>query len=393
MAHNEVMFKNQKGFHLIVALLVLAVLSIAVLGIIKISNNQGDVPDPDQRGPNYKALQACGKTPLNTLPMDPSRLEFIAPMGNIDTPDHTLPTDHMYMMYPYGTSDQKEIYAPANVVVTAIGYADAYENGALKTGDYSITMYPCRELKIIFGHVDKLGDKLGVQADPNKAGGQCRDSKQGREEIKNCDWNVDITMPAGEFLGTTDGWDLWATMEGSVSPNVVSPEYYHNVDAVCPLDYFTADLKTQLYALVKRDREPKCGEAYQDKTGTLQGGWFAHKDPNKAKTDWSSHFSLAHHSIESGVGMLAVAGTITDDFIYRFTPRHSGTINREPSETTAGTLYCYEHEGDPRTPNGVIAGTGKVLLKLTNNHEMQIEHKAGDCGSDEAFTKPVTYYR
>lgn len=388
------MFKDQKGFHVVVVLMVLLALSAVAFAGFKVFSTQKNAPNPDSRGPNYHALRPCGKTPLTTMPMDTSRLEQIAPLGSIDPPDHTLPTDHMYMMYPYGESDQKDIYAPANIVVTSVGYGSTYANGTLENADYAITVYPCRELKIIFGHIDTLGEKLAAKIDPGAAGANCHTNAQGNKEIKNCSWNVDITLSAGELVGTSNGWDLWATYEGYVSPNVTSPKYYHNVDAVCPLDYFTADLQAQMYTLVRRDKEPKCGEAYQDKPNTLQGGWFGHEDPNKAKTDWSSHFSLAHHSQETGIGILAVAGTIAPtDFMYRFTPRHSGTINREPSETTANTLYCYQHEGNPRMPNGVIAGTGKVLLKLTDNHKMQIEHKEGACSDNEAFSNPRNYYR
>lgn len=385
------MVKNQKGFHVIELIVVILVVGLVAFIGLKVFTKQNE-PNPDARGQNYQALQACDDSPaLTTLPMDPAQLEAIAPLGNIDPPDHTLPTDHMYMMYPYGTTDQRTLYAPANIVVTAVSYGSVYENGTLKSADYAVVMYPCSELKLIFGHVDTLHDTLAAAIGPvDLSASNCTSSTQGAEEITNCNWNVDVPLSAGQLIGTADGWDLWATYEGFVSPNVVSPAYYHNVDAVCPLDYFANPLKIQLYALVKRDGEPKCGQAYQDKPDTLQGGWFAHQHPTQAKTDWSSHFSLAHHSQESNVGILALA---SEDFMYRFSPRHSGTLNREPSETTPGVLYCYQHEGDQRMPNGTIAGTGKVLLKLLDGHTMQLEHQSGTCTSNESFSAPHTYYR
>jgi len=389
------MFKNRKGLHVIEALTVILVLGIAGFAGFMLFHNKQGAPNTDRRGMNYQALAACGQQPLSTLPTDLSKLEGIAPLGNVDPPDHTLPTDHMYMMYPYGDTTQKELYAPADVVVTSISYGDVFENGVRKHGDYAVSFYPCSELKLIYGHVDTLSDKItAVIGKPENAGAnQCQSSKQGNEEIRNCNWDVDIKVTANELVGTSEGWDLWATYEGHKADNVMSPEYYHNTDAVCPLDYFTPELQAQLYAKAMRTAAPRCGEAYVDKAGTLQGGWFAHKDPKQAKTDWSSHFSLTRNSVESGVGQVAVAGTIADQFMYRFTPKHSGTVNRDPSETTAGTLYCYQHEGNPRFPNGRMAGPGKILLKLTDNHTMQIEHRGGSCSGNESFSRPTTYYR
>jgi hypothetical protein len=388
--------RDQQGFHLFIVMLAIAVLGAMVLAGIKVFTSQNNTPNPDQRGPSYQALQNCGDSPaLNTMPMDPSKMEGIAPLGGVDPPAHTLPTDHMYMMYPYGETTQKDIYAPADAVITTVSYGDVFENGVNKHGDYRVDFYACSELKIIFGHIDTLSEKImSVIGTPENASAeQCSSSTQGSEQIRNCNWDVDITLTAGELLGTSNGWDLWATYEGHEADKVTSPEYYHNTDAVCPLDYFTPALKTQLYAMVKRDTSgPKCGEAYQDKAGTLQGGWFAHKDPDQAKTDWSSHFSLVHHS-QTGIGSMAIAGKIADQFMYTFTPAHDGTINREPSETTTGTVYCYQHEGNQRMPNGRIAGTGKLLLELADNHTMQIEHTSGSCQTNESLSSPTTYYR
>lgn len=386
------MIKKKKGLWLAVILIAASVLVVVCFVAFKIFSKDNQ-PRADNRGVNYQNLSACGQQPLTQLPADLSKLEQIAPLGNVDPPDHTLPTDHMYMMYPYGDMTQKELYAPADIVITSVSYGREIFNGTDRGGDYRIDFYPCSELKLIYGHVDVLSEKImsaiGTPKDPGK--GQCNTSTQTTSEITNCMWDVDIKLSAGELLGTSNGWDLWATYEGSKG-TVLSAEYYHNTDAVCPLDYWNSDLQAQLYAKVLRTAEPRCGESYQDVRGTLQGGWFAHKDPNQAKTDWSSHFSLTHHSV-SNIGQLAVSGIIADQFMYNFTPKPGGTINVEPSQTKVGTLYCYQHEGNQRFPNGRMAGSGKVLLRLVEDHTMQIEKKDGTCSTNEAFSIPSMYYR
>jgi len=389
------MLKDQKGFHLVLILLFVLVLGVLGFVAFRAFTSSSDIqPNSDKRGVSYQSLPACGEQPLTRLPADLSKLEEIGPLGNVDPPDHTLPTDHMYMIYPYGDTEQKQLYAPADVVVTAVSYGREIFNGTDRGGDYRVDFYPCNKLKIIYGHVDVLNEKIkaaiGTPEAPGK--GQCTTSTQSESKITNCMWDTDIKLSASELLGTANGWDLWATYEGSQG-HVMSPDYYHNSDAVCPLDYWTAELRTQLYTKIRRTAEPRCGEAYQDKNGTLQGGWFAHKDPQQAKTDWSSHFSLTRHSV-TGIGQLAVAGTIADQFMYNFTPRSSDTTNVDPLKTVAGTLYCYQHEGDQRFPNGRMAGSGKILLKLINDHTMQTEYKAtGTCQPTEEFSNPTTYYR
>jgi hypothetical protein len=388
------MLKNQEGFHLVAIMLVFVVLGVVGFAGFKVfSNNKDGQPGAENRGASYQGLPACGQQPLTKLPADLSKLEQIGPLGNVDPPDHTMPTDHMYMMYPYGDMSQKEIYAPADIVITAVSYSREIFNGTDRGGDYRIDFYPCNELKVIYGHVDVLNEKIkaAIGTPESPGSGQCNTSTQATSEITNCMWDTDIKLSAGELLGTANGWDLWATYEGSKG-KVLSQDYYHNTDAVCPLDYWAPDLQAQLYTKVLRTAEPRCGQAYQDKSGTLQGGWFAHKDPNKAKTDWSSHFSLTHHSV-SNIGQVAVAGTIADQFMYNFTPKSGGTVNVEPSKTVKDTLYCYQHEGNPRFPNGRMAGTGKILLKMSNDHTMLIEHKPGSCTANESLSNPTTYYR
>lgn len=398
--HNTLMVSrrlrhNQQGFHIIVLLVVVVVLGvIGFAGYMVLKKNDSSGGSDRPKGEQYSMLAACGKQPLTRAPADLTKLEQIAPLGGLNPPDHTLPTDHMYMMYEYGDSTLKEVYAPAKIVVTGISFGTEHEGERLLTSDYSISFYPCQELKVIYGHIDTISEKLlaAVKEDFD-AGTGCSSSTQGPHKIKHCNKEVDITIPAGEVLGATNGWDLWATYDGFISPAVTTTGYYHNVDAVCPLDYFTDEIQSQLYVLVKRTAQPRCGEAYQDKANTLQGGWFAHQDPEKGRSDWTSQMALVHHSVDN-VGMLAIAGTILpEDYMVRFTPKQNGTVNREPSQTRAGVVYCYQHEGEQRMPNGYMAGTGKILLKLQDNHTMQIERQDGACGAGESLRSPTTYYR
>jgi hypothetical protein len=399
---------GQKGFHhvmLMLALVVIAVVGFAAFRVItnkkNPSNSSSNIPPPDDQGPNYKALPACGEgSVLTKSPMDLSKIDTISPLGSINPPEHTIPTDHNYFMYHYERPDEQyDMVAPANAVITSFGYSGGIENGTPVNADYTIILSPCRGLSFRFSHINSLEGKIKDEIGPKGENADCHTNKPTTQrEIINCGKTVDISISAGELMGKVGkkyvaAWDFWASKEGYVNPGITTPAYRYDADIVCGLDYFVEPIKSQIYALVKRKGEPKCGDVGQDKKDTLQGSWFAHKDPEKARTDWNSHLTLGIDSGDTGKRILAVAGKITNPASYLFTPRNDGVINRDPAQTAAGTIYCYQHDGDRRFSNGTFAGEGKVLLKLTDNHTMQAEHKSGTCSSAETLSNPTTYYR
>lgn len=400
------MLKNQKGFHILPILLIILVVGVAGFAVWRITNQSQSSPtsnvlNENDGGPNYKALPVCGDGPVLTQsPIDLSVIDTISPLGSINPPEHTIPTDHNYFMYKYERPDERyDMVAPADIVVTSLGFSGEVNNGETKNADYSIIFSPCRGLSFRFSHVNALKGKLEGEIGLEGENADCRtDRPTTQRSIMNCGKDVDISISVGEVVGLVGdkyvaAWDFWAHKQDYVNPNIVGVDYRYDTDAICGLDYFTDEIKSQMYAKVKRIGEPKCGEVGQDKTDTLQGSWFAHKDPEDARTDWNSHFTLAHTSEDAGKGIMAVAGKIADAFTYTFDPKHEGTINREPGETAAGTLYCYQHDGNQRFDNGTLAGEGKVLLMLSDNHTMQAEHQDGSCGASEAFSSPTTYYR
>jgi hypothetical protein len=409
-ADTMLMHKNQDGSHVI--LVTLAILLVGIVGfagyrvINKATNanhpKSSGIPNPNNQGPNYKALPDCGEGPVLThAPMDLSKLDSVSPLGSINAPEHTIPTDHNYFMYKYerNLNERYKLVAPANVVVSSLGYIGGIENGKPVNTDYGIDFSPCKGLSFRISHVSALEGVLKDEIGPNGEKADCRTSQPTTQrKIITCGKNVDIKISVGELMGKVGSnhsaaWDFWAWKADYKNPGVTSPDYRYDADSVCGLDYFAEPIKSQIYALVRRVGSPKCGEIGQDKANTLQGSWFAQKDPEKARTDWNSHLTLGHTSENANKGVLAIAGKITDPAMYTFSPKHNGTINLEPSETKAGTVYCYQHDGNRRFSNGSMAGAGKTLLKLTDNRRMQAEHKSGTCTGSETLTNPTSYYR
>lgn len=389
------MLKNQKGFHLPFILLVILVMAVAgFAGFMVVKKNSGTK--------NQRTLAKCTDQPmLSVTPIAMEHLDYIAPLGGINPPDHTIPTDHMYLMFRYERPDAEryDVRAPGEVVATTVTYGAEIADGKAQNGDYGVDFAPCDGLSYRFSHINTLEGKLQNLIGANGEGADCRRDKP-REglELLYCTRNVDIKLAPGDVMGKVGSkhvaaMDLWTYKTDYKNPRFTSPEYHTAASAVCPLDYFDEASRTAMYAKVKRAAEPRCGQIGQDKQDTLQGSWFSIKDPQKAQTDWSSHLTLAHDSMDPNLGILAVAGKITDPGVYDFAPAH-GTINREPGETEKGIVYCYQAKSAGTTSfTPFTPGKGKILLKLIDNKTMQAEHKQGNCSVTESLDRPTTYYR
>jgi len=60
-----------------------------------------------------------GRFALTASPLDPAVVEFIAPLGNLNPPGHTLPTDHIYFYYRLlnPSAPARVVFAPADGTV------------------------------------------------------------------------------------------------------------------------------------------------------------------------------------------------------------------------------------------------------------------------------------
>lgn len=348
---------------------------------------------------------SCPDTSLfSASPIEPEDLVQITPLGNQNPPDHTIPTDHIYMNIKSGKENDpnliKPVVSPGEITVTSITRSTAKKSGQIFTDDYSLSFNPCKEVAGWFGHITSLAPKL---AEMVESGASC-DTRHPRpeDEYTYCQKRVNVKLSAGEVIGETGagntrGLDWQLNDKRSKSLEYANPKRYRDESFhfVCPLDYFSADLKSVLYDKLgseqtKRTIEPRCGEVEQDEAGTLQGNWFADKRiPADDPESWGKTLSLTHDNIDPAIGVVVIGGVIADPGTIGFLPSKSGTVNREFSEVIPGeTVYCYRS-----TSNISRMSSGKVLLELVDAETLKAEHKSGSCGSGESFSNPTTYYR
>jgi hypothetical protein len=349
---------------------------------------------------------SCPDSPLFTVsPIRSEDLVQITPLGNQNPPDHTIPTDHIYMNIKSGKENDpnliKTVVSPGEITVDSITRSTAKKSSVIFTDDYSINFSSCREVSGWFGHITSLVPKLANEV---TSGAQCQTSyPRPEDEYTYCTKNVNIKLSPGEAIGETGagntrGLDWQLNDKRTPDLAYANPQRYRNESFhfVCPLDYFSTDLKSTLYDKlgsenVKRTIEPKCGEVEQDEPGTLQGNWFAGKNiPADDPESWGKTLSLTHDNIDPALGEVVVGGVITDPGKVTFKPTTTGSINREFSGVQPGeTIYCYQSD----TSDFSYKIDGKVLIQLLDATTLKAENKSGSCSSPESFTNPTTYYR
>jgi hypothetical protein len=140
---------------------------------------------------------------------------------------------------------------------------------------------------------------------------------------------------------------------------------------------------------VPRNGNPLCGSIVQNLIDTAQGTWFLGP---KETVDESRHLSLVHENIDTSMGAISVGGTISKTGKVHFTPRQSGTINREFSQVKAdGLTYCYQDEGTIQVDKWYIPG--RFLFQLVDNTHLKAEYQSGKCTGAEKFGTPLEYER
>lgn len=322
-------------------------------------------------------LSSCeGSEFFTALPMALDDFRGLVPLGTLNPSGHTFPTDHLYFyirLADSGGPASVNVYAPGNVRITEISASEHLSANPSYT-DYTITFYPCLELHSYFGHVQSLSATLSAQI--GSLAGNCETYSTGGENFSSCSKTVNIDVTAGTLFGTT-GRSGQLALDFGLYDSRITPEGFANQDrfttscpyTVCPVDYFSASLKTDLEARfssytgeTQRTAEPVCGEVGQDVAGTSQGVWFL---PNISTYPEDPHLALAHDNITPSIAVFSVGTSLTgvDSGTYTFTPVDSGVVNRDFSDVPVDdNIYCYE------TEEGTV-----FLLQLANTTTLHIQ--------------------
>ena len=336
---------------------------------------------------------ADGKELFTVSPVSFDDLDVIAPLGSLNPSGHVFPTDHMYFNVQYSETSEgisplrTKVFSPGDVSVVQISSAEHLSAETIYT-DYDLEFYPCKEVYAKFGHVTFLSEKL--QSAFDEADGDCTSYTAGGSEFRRCTKPISVQLQAGEeigaaggFRGAATGIDFWLVDYRLEPITFANPARMgeNTFYITCPLEYFTAEVKDGLFAIVRNRRtiEPVCGTIAQDIIGRAQGIWFLEGTQSIGSED--PHIALAHDNFNPLKGVFSVGTSITglDSTTYLFDPQFSGYVNRDFADVMPGNIYCY---GSLTKKFDNQVSPFRIILEMTSDTEIMIEKQdVSTCGS------------
>ena len=333
-------------------------------------------------------LPECDNKFFTTFPVDMNEVESITPLGNLGPPGHTFPTQHPHIhLGEYGTSYAYSLYAPADVFITSVAWQEFVTQDPI---DHVIYFALCKDIIGYYNHVKVLSDevnqiieKVECESFSTKSEGSC--TKVLLDKVEEGTLLGQVGLKQGNFdFGLID---LGKKLDFIKQERYPTRDQYLN----CAFDYYEDPMKQQFYDLINRV-DGTCGHVMQDVPNTLKGNWFHEDAQAEYVVDWNVYLAFVDHYEDPSIQVVSIAGIFTEPSLFKFIPKTSGEINREFSQVTVdGNIYCYEGANVIR--NFETVPSGKVLVQMTDDETLQIEHQTESCTGSESFTDPTVYNR
>jgi len=333
-------------------------------------------------------LPECEGKSFTTFPVDMNDVKSITPLGNLGPPGHTFPTQHPHIhVGEHGTSNPYPLYTPADVFITSVSWQ---ENSTQDPIDYVVYFALCKDVIGYYNHVKELSNDVNqiienveCESFSNELEGSC--TKVLLDKVKEGTVIGQVGLKQGNFdFGLID---LREKLDFVNQERYPTRDQYLN----CAFDYYNESMKLQFYDLINRV-DNTCGHVMQDIPNTLKGNWFYESAQKENVVDWNVYLAFVDHYEDPSIQVVSIAGIFTEPSLFKFIPKSSGEINREFSQVTAdGKIYCYEGANVIR--NFETVPEGKIIVQMTSNETLQIEHQVGRCNGGESFIDPAVYNR
>jgi hypothetical protein len=283
-------------------------------------------------------------------PIDPSNIGSITPLGNLNPPGHTIPTDHTYFYHP---TQVVPVFAPAGGTV--------FE--ARRGSDDAIYV---RATPGIFYYLAHL------TLDPAIVSG--------------------TTIAAGQRLGSTS--TLAQALDLGVSNDAVTlffarPERYptQTIHADSGLKYFQEPVRSALSALVNRSGADKDGKIDFDRPGALSGNWFldglAVADSMNV-TNGPQHLAFVHDVQEPSRLRASIGGSLSMSGAFWIA---NGAPEFADVTPASGALaYRLFANATATSPVGVL------VVEMIAGDRIRVETFTGNADGTPAFTEHSLVY-
>ena len=317
----------------------------------------------------------CTGKLLTVSPLELEKVVGITPLGNLNPPEHTLPTMHTYWEI---NGKGIDVLAPGNITITRMMTTKRLEDG---TADYGITFKLCQERYGYFLHVKEIIEELEQSTlNPN-----CHSS----DDYEWCSYDLNYSVTARTVIGKAGEGERsmldFGMYDYEINREHANPSRYttHRPNVICPIEMFEESVKEEIYGKIKRTVEPRCGEVMQDVPGTLQGNWFHGQGEADMPDNWEKELALAWDNHEGLKQVFSIGGVFTQAGRLMFAPETSGLVNREFNTVQDDEIYCYEGE----------LMSGRILVQLVDENTLLIEHQTGNCEGTFEFENATRYER
>lgn len=370
-----------------------AVLAIAICVTVGACADGGD---PVSGNFPETSIASCpqGTALLTVSPVQPTDIGGWVPLGNLNPPGHTFPTDHQYLyLSTFSTPSAQRpvgLVSPGNVTITRARRTTYSTDGHT---DYSVSFSVCADVAGEFGHVATIAPSVLSQLGAFDQGCDSYSPQPGLTVSTCFTRTIAVPLAAGEPLGTVGGapnpasldfsfWDrrVPALVYANPSRWIVSGDRFDSFHVVPASDYFAEPAKSAIAAKLgsfdgrmRRTAAPVGGTVALDVAGTAQGAWLHPSQPTHPETP---HLAIVPDNVDPTQIAVSV-GMSQPGFKsgwYRFTPQSTGQMNRHPSEITAdGQTYCFE-----------LQYGGVLLLRLVDATTLRVEGRqtATGCASE-----------
>jgi hypothetical protein len=272
---------------------------------------------------------------FSASPIALDRIQYITPLGNLNPPGHTFPTEHIYFYTHLANLGlpPADVFAPADGKITVLR----------RQTDDQVAIEVNSRVTYRLAHV--LIDARLKQGSRVTAGERIGTTVPGSAGIDFGVRNLDVT-------------------NSFVNPARYNAEWIHGDK---PLRFFSAELKPALYALVAGVNSDKDGKFAYDQPGRLVGNWF-HESLSIAESlrgeSGFKHLAFVRGSEDWNRVQVSVGGTIAPDNIYDILP---GDPDPESVTPASGTI-AYNLR-----VHGWTQDAGQLKVTMVGDNRIRVE--------------------
>ncbi len=343
-----------------------------VLGVLALTAACGgaaaDIITPgDTRMPASSVSCGSNTALMSVSPVALSDFFGWVPLGNMNPPSHTFPTDHQYIYVndPGSSAARREVpvVAPGELTIT---YAKRQTITPGGVTDYTLSFSLCTEVIGEFGHVLTIAPAI-LQQLGNFDKNCSSYSPAPGTTASTCEANnVAIKVHTGDALGTAGGPSPHSFgLDVSMLDSRIAPLSYANAarwsqsssgfdhfHVVAASDYFAEPARSTIATRLgsfngktRRTAAPIGGTIAVDVPGSAMGAWF---NPTQPTYPEYVHLAIAPDNVDPSQITLSVGTSLPrwNRGLVTFAPTTSGYVNRNPALLTAdGHIYCMESAG------------------------------------------------